>query len=234
MMDAMPRPRPPHLHREVDPARQAPSGMCGSGKGPRIRLASGIWLAGIRGRVPGGHLWYAAAAEGRAGHRHTGMADGALPRNRGMVRTVAGHAQAAREHLQAGARERRRTAVRQDHGGCDRCRPRATRRHAASGATLPRRHARPVPMGGKGGARQCRSDGRRRESAASEGRWLPSMDRGARRGIPAALADRDDSSAYGSTCCSTADCAAATPSDSAASMSATALAGSRRKRAGSR
>ena len=76
-MDGMPRPRPPHLHREVT---RHGTGVwyVRVGKGPRIRIRAQYGTPEFDSGVSNCTHWNAAAEEGRSDARHARVADRSL------------------------------------------------------------------------------------------------------------------------------------------------------------
>jgi hypothetical protein len=209
VIPAMPRPRPPHL--QCEPSRHGkPRWYVRVGKGPRIRITETYG-------TPEFTEAYQAALSGSPSSRSQKAPKGSLAwliaqyRDSGAWQALSvGDPAPAREHLQAGAGDRRARACDQHHPQGDPGRHRAAGQDAVPGAALPRRHARRVRMGGRGRARQGGPDRgrggrgarRRRGSRFGPRKTLPVM-RHAGRSAPR--------SGFGSTCCSTPACAAATP-----------------------
>ena len=102
-----------------------------------------------------------------------------------------GYAATARKHLPPCPRDRRQSAVRQDHHGRPLSPVVIGEQHTQPSAPLPRCHARAIPMGSRCQAGQGRSD-RRREEPAADRRAMASR-RGPRKTSRpmSTLADRD-------------------------------------------
>ena len=84
MIDSMPRPRPPHMHREIDPARRA-VWYVSVDKGPRIRLRAEFGSPDFEVQYQAALTGLARSGQGRAGNRHAGMADRQLSGDDGVV-----------------------------------------------------------------------------------------------------------------------------------------------------
>jgi hypothetical protein len=165
-MDIMPRPRPPHLHRQVT-RHGKPVWYVRINKGPRIRLRAEFGSAEF-------DIEYQAAISGMPRLQKGAPAAGTLAWLLARYRETT-----AWSVLSPATRRQREniflhiieTAGQKPFARIDAAAIRAGReRRAATPAQarkLPRRHARPVSMGLESWFGQVRSDGWRREPAAT-------------------------------------------------------------------
>ena len=142
-MDAMPRPRPPYLHRETTRHGSA-VWYVRVGKGPRIRLRAEFGSPDFDAEYRAAILGEAPAAKAEA---PPGTLAWLIDRYREVEAwsSLLGHALAARKHFQARPRERRREPFSNHVRPIGRSR--TARKNAISGPTFPGGNARAVQMG---------------------------------------------------------------------------------------
>jgi hypothetical protein len=146
VIEGMPRPRPPHLQREVTRHGKA-NWYVRIGKGPRVRIRADFGTPEFDAEYQAAITGHPRPAKGAPAAGVLGLANRALSRNHRVGCFVGGDQTSTREHLRAGDRDRRRAADRQDHQR-DHCgRPRTPGKDATSGAPFPRYHARPFFVG---------------------------------------------------------------------------------------
>ena len=166
--ETMPRPRPPHLVRQIT-RHGTPVWYVRLGHGPRVRLRAEFGTPEFEAEYQAALTGAPRTQKGASLEREPRVVDRPLSRNQRMGRAFERNPSPAREHLSARLGERWRQAIQH------RSPPQRSRLGASAGPThLPRRATSSTPCAG------C-FDGRSRRSTSKPTRLLASRTRRARR-----------------------------------------------------